>query len=94
MQPTSMTFSNRVALSQSYDRAIKSAVVQQLVFSALALLLLDGGQAARNLACCIAVFWVVVAMFALRRPIVPTAADLAIVRWGSLPLAVLAFTYR
>jgi hypothetical protein len=40
------------------------------------------------------VFWVVVAMFALRRPIVPTAADLAIVRWGSLPLAVLAFTYR
>jgi hypothetical protein len=94
MEPTPMTISNRAVLSPSYDRAIKSAIVEQLVLGVLAALLLDGGQTARNLACCIAVFWLVVAMIALRRPFMPAAADLAIIRWGSLPLLILAFVYR
>ena len=81
-----MTISNRAVLSPSYDRAIKSAVVWQLVLGVLAALLLDGGQTARTMVWFVAAFWFVFAMIAVRRPFMPTAADLAIIKWGSLIL--------
>ena len=86
MQPTAKTFSNRIVLSPEYDRAIKFAVVEQLVMGVLAALLLDGGQTARAMAWFVAAFWFVFAMIAVRRPFRPTAADLAIIKWGSVVL--------
>jgi hypothetical protein len=94
MQSIAKEIPNRVVLSQNYDPVIKSAVAQQILFAVLAILTLDGGQTARNLACCIAAFWLAVAMIAIRRPSMPTAADLAIIKWGSLPLTILAYAYR
>jgi hypothetical protein len=93
MEPTSMTQSNRTVLSPMYDRAIKFAVVEQLVLGVLAALLLDGGATARTMVWFIAAFWLVFAMIAVRRPFRPTTADLAIVKWGSL-VCLLALAHR
>jgi hypothetical protein len=70
------------------------ALGQQIALGIVAMLLLDGGQTARNLACCIAAFWMSFLIIASRRPCLPTAVDLWLTRWSSIPIAMLAFTYR
>ncbi len=74
-------------IADSYPPAMKFAVLQQIVFLALTSLLLDGGLAFR--ACCIAaiVHWICMAMMLVRRPAQPTRVDIAVIKYGFLPLA-------
>jgi hypothetical protein len=55
--------------------------------------ILDGGQIARNTACCLLVLWPVFVMTAARRPLAPTAVDLWIIKWASVPLFIFAVGY-
>jgi hypothetical protein len=83
--------SSRVVLAKAYDRVVKVAVLQQVFLGLLAMLVLDSGQTARCLGCCVCGFWIGLAIIARRRPFAPTAGDLDFIRWGSLPLFVVAF---
>ncbi len=76
-------------LASEYGPAMKRAVKQYVIILILGALMLDGGQFAR--ACCVGILGHCLAMtlIAVRRPLTPTMIDLAVLRWGFLPLTPL-----
>src|SRR4051794_24607562 len=73
-------------LSPSYREAIHFALLQQIPWSLLCLLMLDGGVAARLCGIALIAYWsYALAMMALR-PRAPDRKDIMFLRWGFFPL--------
>ncbi len=80
-------------LDRSYTSAVLLALAQQLVVGVFCALMLDLGALSRLFAVTLLGFWAGVAIIAFRRPTKPTSRDLLAIRWGSIPLFLLAFAY-
>ncbi len=75
-----------VIASPLYRDAFRVAMIQQLPTAVLCGLLLDGGGVARICGIAMAGFWAGTLLGVARRPFAPTPADLALIRWGFLPM--------
>jgi hypothetical protein len=75
---------------RTYREAIRSALIQQVLILGLTSMVLDGGGL--FLICFYATigFWIGVAIIRFRRP-TPTAIDLAVINFGSIPLCLVSF---
>lgn len=78
-------------ISPSYRKPVFEAVALQCMLGALSLLILDGGTTARICGIALIAFWVGATALIWRRPQSPTKTDIELIRFGYLPLAVLAF---
>ena len=78
-------------ISQSYRRPVFEAVGVQVLLGVLGLLNLDGGTTARICGIALIAFWAGAVVLVLRRPLSPTRMDIALIRFGYLPLLVVAF---
>jgi hypothetical protein len=78
-------------ISPSYRTPIFEAVGLQVVLGILSLLILDGGTTARICGIALVAFWGATALLVLRRPQLPTKIDILWIRFGYLPIVVLAW---
>src|SRR5258706_80697 len=78
-------------ISPSYRTPIFEAVALQLVLGLLSSLILDGGATARICGIALVAFWSGATLLIWRRPVSPTRSDLQLIRFGYLPLVVVAF---
>lgn len=88
--PAQLPRERRYAFSERYRGPITSTVIQQVLFAVICLLMLDGGLSARVCATAMIGFWAAALLILFRRPSEPGTLDLALIRWGFLP--VLAVT--
>jgi hypothetical protein len=82
----------KLGIAPVYDRQIWFSIKQQVVLTTLAVLVLDMGDMARGLAAVMIGFWIGTMMILVRRPFLPSKADLLFVRWGFSVLAVVMLT--
>src|SRR5262245_47230895 len=77
-----------VAIPNSYRDSIRSALIQAAIVVVLCALMLDFGDTLRVSLIALLVFWgwIFVAMY--RRAEKPTALDLVVIRWGTIPLVI------
>jgi hypothetical protein len=80
-------------ISTSYREAVKGALVLQVMTALLLLMVLDGGVMAQAGGAAMIGFWIGVGIVMLRRPRTPTKVDLLYVRWGFLPMLVVAIAW-
>ncbi len=78
-------------ISSSYRKPIIEAVALQTLLGFLSLLILDGGTMARICGIALVAFWGGAAVLVWRRPQTPTETDIALIRFGYFPVAVIAF---
>ncbi len=78
-------------ISPSYRKPIFEALVLQGVLGLLSLLILDGGTTARICGIALVAFWGGATVMIWRRPLAPTKTDIELLRFGYLPLVVMAF---
>jgi hypothetical protein len=78
-------------ISLKYDTCIFEAVGLQLVLGLLSLLILDGGRVAQMCGIALAAFWSGAVVLIWRHPQSPSRLDLELIRFGYLPVAVIAF---
>lgn len=78
-------------ISSSYRRPVFEAVGLQVLLGFLSLLILDGGTTARICGIALVAFWGGAAVLIWRRPQSPTRTDIELLRFGYLPLVVVAF---
>jgi hypothetical protein len=87
-----------LALSPRYREAIRFSLIQQLPWSLICALILDGGRMARICAISLIAYWTLALVMMSRRPFTPDSRDMAFLRWGFLPLfavaAILAHSIR
>jgi len=81
----------RLPISEAYDSPIIDAVAIQIVLGLLSLLILDGGTTARVCGMALVAFWSGVAVQICRNPRSPSRVDLQLIRFGYLPVVVIAF---
>ena len=84
-----MTYS--LPISPRYRQAIFEAVGLQVLLGFLSLLILDGGTTARICGVALVAFWIGALVLIWRRPKWPTPTDIQVLRFGYLPVVVLAF---
>jgi hypothetical protein len=77
-------------ISPKYDSAVFDAIVLQLIVGILSKMILDGGQAAQICGIALAAFWGGVAVLMWRFPLAPKRLDLGMIRFGYLPILLLA----
>ena len=78
-------------ISPSYRKPVFEAVVLQLILGILSLMILDGGTTARICGIALVAFWGGATVLIWRRPRSPTKTDIELIRFGYLPLGLLAF---
>src|SRR5437588_3005314 len=78
-------------ISPRYGKPIFEALALQAVLGLFSLLILDGGTTARICGIALVAFWGGATVLIWRRPQSPTKTDIELIRFGYLPLAVLAF---
>jgi hypothetical protein len=78
-------------ISSTYRSAIFEAVALQALLGVLSMLILDGGTTARICGIALVAFWGGVTVLIWRHPRSPTKTDIELIRFGYLPLVVLAF---
>jgi hypothetical protein len=83
--------SHALQISASYRKPIFEAVGLQVLLGLLSMLVLDGGTTARICGIALVAFWGGAAVLIWRRPHSPTKTDTELLRFGYLPLVVLAF---
>ena len=83
------SFKNWKDYSLEYKSAFKVALLIQGVLAVLTLLVLDYGQMHRAFWVSFLCQWAMVIIILLRRPMNPTRLDLAIVRYGVVPIFIL-----
>ena len=71
-------------------QAIRFALIQQSLLATLCLLMLDGGRAAKLCAATAVGYWLGVAWLLAVRPHRRSPGDLRFIRWGFLPLFLVA----
>ena len=79
-----------IPISDRYRDAIRFAIVLQVPVTLLFASLLDGGHLAKVAGYAMVAFWVGVAVVVSRRPRTPSGSDLAFIRYGYLPLVIVA----
>jgi hypothetical protein len=82
---------NALPISPSYRKPIFEAVGFQVLLGLPCLLILDGGTTARICGIALVAFWGGATVLIWRHPQSPTKTDIELIRFGYLPLAVLAF---
>ena len=85
-------------VSPHYRDTFHLALVQQIPWAVLCLLMLDGGHLAKICGIAMLAFWLFALTCMARRPMLPTRFDIACIRWGFFPLfgfvwAVAAFGF-
>jgi hypothetical protein len=78
-------------ISPSYRKPIFEAVGLQVLLGFLSLLILDGGTIARICGIAVVAFWGGAAVLIWRRPQSPTRTDILLLRFGYVPVVVIAF---
>ena len=78
-------------ISSGYRKPIFEAVALQAILGLLSLLILDGGTTARICGIALVAFWGGTVVLIWRRPQSPTKTDVELIRFGYLPLVVVAF---
>ena len=78
-------------ISPSYRKPVFEAVALQALLGLLSALILDGGTTARICGIALVAFWGGAALLIWRRPHSPTRTDIELLRFGYLPLVVIAF---
>src|SRR5882672_7415893 len=78
-------------ISASYRRTIYDALILQVIFGLLAMMVLDGGHIAHTTGIAVLAFWSGAAVVIIRRPSAPTQTDLRLIRFGFPPLLVVTF---
>jgi hypothetical protein len=78
-------------ISPDYRKPIFEAVALQTLLGLLSAFILDGGTTARICGVALVAFWGGVAVLIGRRPRTPTWGDITLIRFGYLPVLVLAF---
>jgi hypothetical protein len=81
------------AISSSYRKPVFEALVLQALLGVLSLLILDGGDSAHICGTALLAFWGGAAVLIWRHPQTPTRVDLELIRFGYLPLVVVAFAF-
>ena len=81
----------RLPISSSYRKPVFEAVGLQVFAGFISLLILDGGTTARICGIALVAFWSGSALLIWRRPQSPTRSDIELIRFGYLPLVVVAF---
>jgi hypothetical protein len=84
-----MTFS--LPTSPSYRKPVFEAVGLQVLLGFLSMLILDGGTTARICGVALVAFWSGASVLIWRRPQPPTSMDIQLLRFGYMPLVVVAF---
>ncbi len=77
-------------IGEAFAGALRAAAVQSVALLTLTALLLDGGMAFRVVLIAAVAHWACTGWIFLRRADRPTPADLMMIRYGLLPLAVTA----
>ena len=80
-----------LCISPSYRKPIFEAVVLQVIVGILSLMILDGGDCARICGAALLAFWGGAVVLIWRRPVTPTKTDLELIRFGYLPVVIIAF---
>lgn len=78
-------------ISPAYRKPVFQAVALQVVIGLFSLMILDGGTTAQICGIALVAFWGGAVVLIWRRPQSPTQTDLALIRFGYLPLTMLAF---
>lgn len=78
-------------ISPSYRKPVFEALVLQAVLGLLSLMILDGGTTARICGIALVAFWGGATVLIWRRPHSPAKMDIELLRFGYLPLVVVAF---
>ena len=77
-------------ISPAYQRPVWTAVVFQVFTQVLFMLMVDGGLMASVGLCTMTAFWAGAVAIMWRRARQPTRLDLLYVRWGYVPLLLIA----
>ena len=78
-------------ITASYRTPIFEAAALQVILGILSLMILDGGTTARICGIALVAFWGGATVLIWRHPRSPTKTDIALIRFGYLPLVVLAW---
>lgn len=78
-------------ISPKYQSPIFETVAIQIVLGIFSLQIIDGGDCARICGIALVAFWGGATVLIWRRPQTPTKIDIQLIRFGFLPVAVLAF---
>ena len=84
------TMNDLLPISTCYRKPIFEAVMLQTILGILSLMILDGGTTARVCGIALIAFWGGVTVLICRRPQSPSRMDIQLIRFGYLPLVVLA----
>ena len=77
-------------ISPHYRKAIFQAAALQVIIGFLSLMILDGGECAQTCGAALLAFWGGVIVMIWRHPQSPTYTDIRLIRFGDLPVVVLA----
>jgi hypothetical protein len=80
----------KLPVAESYRAAFRLALLQQIPWAILCLLMLDFGHTAKICGITMLAFWVAAFTIMARRPESPTRFDIAFIRWAFFPLFVVA----
>ena len=86
-----MNLRSQLPIAASYRRAVFEAVILLVIFGVLSKMVLDGGRVAHTTGIAMLAFSMGVWLVIGRRPTAPTHWDLTWIRFGFLPLVVVAF---
>ena len=78
-------------ISPSYRSPIFEAVALQVVLAFISVMMLDGGDCAHISGAALLAFWGGVVVLIWRHPHTPSKIDLKLIRFGYLPVLVIAF---
>ena len=78
-------------ISPTYRKPVFEAVALQALLGLLSMLILDGGTTARICGIALVAFWGGATVLIWRRPQSPTKTDIELIRFGYLPLVLMAF---
>jgi|SRR5437868_1774438 hypothetical protein len=80
-----------LSISSNYLKPVFEAVALQALLGLFSMMNLDGGETARICGIALVAFWGGVSVLIWRDPQAPTRADIGFIRFGYLPVVVLAF---
>ena len=81
----------KLPVSDAYLPAFRLALLQQVPWSILCLLMLDFGRTAKICGIAMLAFWVAAFTIMARRPEAPTRFDIGLIRWAFFPIFVVTF---
>ncbi len=76
----------KLHVAESFRPAFRFALLQQIPFVILCLLMLDFGWLAKLCGIAMLGFWIVAFTIMARRPMLPTQSYIVFIRWGFFPI--------